>query len=332
VDLICVSHFNLFDEWATMPTDPNPHAPVNTLHMMQLLEDFLADKAPDWAALVRDRQELEDRLIVAKDDPEWRIAVVHALEGGHSFGGEIAPLEMFADRGVALITITHFFNKGIATAVNSYPYFPDAFSDPPAQGLSEFGEEVIERMEELGIIADLTHSTSTAVEQVLKCAKRPLLVSHGSSATLGIHPMGLEDEHAIEITRRGGLVGVILMPYWLNNFSNDGLAQEHGGLRDTVRTVRHLVKVTGSHKNVAIGTDFGGYITKPYDMKCQAEIEKLRILLHEEFDRDGNVSGDIVGGTAGSSVGGTVDDAADDVVGDLLAGNAKRFLLKNWGP
>jgi membrane dipeptidase len=307
VDVICVAHFNLFDEWATMPTDPNPHAPINTLRMMYLLEEHLKNKASSWARLARNRDELQAMLNVDKNSPEWRVAVVHALEGGHALGGSLEPLEEYAQRGVALIAITHFFNKGIASAVNSYPYFPDAFSERPNQGLTEFGVEVVAEMERLGIIVDITHSTPTAVDDVLSCSTRPVVVSHGSTAALGIHPMSLSDDQAIEIANRGGLIGVILMPYWLNNYTNDELAHDYGSLRDTVRNVRHFVKVTGSYENVAIGTDFGGYITKPNDMSCEAEIGKLRALLMQEFGND------------------------EEIVGALVAGNAKRFLLKNWG-
>ena len=307
VDIICVAHFNLFDEWVTMPTDPNPHAPVNTLRMMDLLEDHLATKAKNWATLAPNGGELQRMLSIPKDDGKWRVAVVHALEGGHALGGSLAPLDVFAERGVALITITHFFNKGIASGVNSYPYFPDAFAKWPHQGVSEFGKDVMSRMEELGILVDLTHATPTAVRDALKFATRPMVVTHGSSAALGIHPMSLTDEHAQEIARCGGLCGVILMPYWLNNFADDHQAKKYGGLRDTVRTVRHLVKVTGSYENVAIGTDFGGYITEPNDMVCQAKIGDLRALLLEEFGND------------------------KKAVDAILAGNAKRYLVDNWG-
>jgi microsomal dipeptidase-like Zn-dependent dipeptidase len=307
VDLICVAHFNLFDEWATMPTDPNPHAPANTFQMMRLLEERLEGEASRWATLARDRNELRQLLSVDKSDSKWRTAVIHSLEGGHALGGRLEPLDQFARSGVALITITHFFNKGIASSVNAYPYFPDAFSAKAHRGLSEFGAEVVAEMERLGIIVDLTHATSTAIGDVLRCSNKPLIVSHGSSAALGIHPMSLSDEHAIAIAERDGLIGVILMPYWLNNFANDELALKHGGLRDTVRTVRHFVKVTGSYRNVAIGTDFGGFITKPNDMACQAEVAVLRELLLQEFGND------------------------EELVGALLAGNAKRFLLDNWG-
>jgi microsomal dipeptidase-like Zn-dependent dipeptidase len=145
VDLICTAHFNLFDEWITMPTDPNPSAPVNTFRMMDLLEKELDGPSSRYAKLIRTPEDFKNHFNenYSKDEPGYRIAVLHSLEGGHALGGSLEPLKEFARRGVVLITIGHFYNKGIMTAPNAFPFFPDANSLPPHQGLSSFGKEVI---------------------------------------------------------------------------------------------------------------------------------------------------------------------------------------------
>jgi microsomal dipeptidase-like Zn-dependent dipeptidase len=294
IDLLCVTHFNVFDEWLSMPTDPNPEAPANTILMMNLLEEALAGPAAPYARLARNYGELKKLLEVHPSDSKFRTAVVHTLEGGHALGGSLAPLKKFARRGVALITITHFFNKGIATAPNSYPYFPDNNSRWPAQGLSDFGRDVIKEMEALGIIVDVTHTTSTALAEVLRESHKPLVATHSSARTLGDHPYSFYDEPIQEISRRGGMIGVILYPYVLSNYSGEQAAKKSGSLDDVVRTIRYIAKICGTHKCIGIGSDFSGFITGPKEMNCLSEIDKLRQLLLQEFGRDEQIVEDIM--------------------------------------
>jgi len=305
VDLLCVTHFSAFDEWVSMPTDPNPEAPANTLHMMDQLEQELDGSAAPYARLARNHREMSGLLHVPKDDPEYRIAVVHTIEGGHALGGDLGAIKTFADRGVALITVTHFFNKGIASASNSYPFFPDAGARWDNQGLTCFGRDVVREMERHGVLVDITHAPAKSVADILAYAKKPLVATHASARTLSDHPYSLYDEHIQEIADKDGIIGVIIDPYLLSNFATISLAEQDGSLRLVVRTIRHVVKLCGDHKHVAIGSDFAGYITPPKEMTRLSQVGQLRKRLVAEFG----------------------DDA---VVDDILANNAIRFLEKNW--
>jgi microsomal dipeptidase-like Zn-dependent dipeptidase len=306
IDLICATHFSVFDEWLSMPSDPNPQAPDNTFHMIEALEDKLESDAKDYAKLARNPGELKKLLAIKKNDSKFRVAVVHTVEGGHALGGSLEALDHLAELGVAMICITHFFNKGIASAANSYPFFPDAGAEWANQGLSDFGRAVMCRMEQLGMIVDITHATPTAVAEIIDHSCRPLVTSHASVYTLGDHPYSLYDEHIQEIVGNGGLMGVALYPYILGNFATLHDADVHGSLKEVVRTVRYIVKLCGDHKNVAIGSDFGGYITGPNDMSRLSQIDRLRKLLMDEFE-------------------------CEKTVEDILANNAINFLLANWG-
>ncbi len=307
VDLICTSHFNMFDEWISMPTDPNPTAPANTFRMMELLEKELKGPAAKYAKLILSPEEFKEHFNenYDKSNTNYRIAVLHSLEGGHALGGSLKPLAEFARKGVVLITIGHFFNKGIATAPNSFPFFPDGNSIPPTQGLSPFGIEVIEEMEKLGIIVDVTHATSTAIEDILKVSTKPLIATHISSRTLGDHAYSFYDEHIKEIVNRGGMIGIPLYPYILSNYASIKEAEKHGSLDDVVRTIRYVTKISNSYKNICIGSDFGGYIPRLTDMNCLCQIEMLRELLINEF-RD------------------------EEIVEDILAKNVIEFIKNNW--
>lgn len=305
VDLVCAAHYNPFDELASMPTDPDPEAPAHTMRMLDLLEEDLRGGAAPFARLARNRQELRALLDARPGDPARRVAVVHSLEGGHALGGDPRTLEAFARRGVAMITITHFFNKGIASAPNAFPFFPDADSQWPHQGLSELGREVVAEMERLGILVDVTHASATARADVLAVSTRPVVATHAASRTLADHPNAFFDEHIQEIARRGGVIGVILSPFALSNFAADKWAAKHGSLREVVRTIRYITKICGSHRCVGIGSDFAGFIPGPSEMTSLGEIGRLRDLLLDEF-------------------------SSEEVVEAIMAGNVIEFLLENW--
>jgi len=305
VDLVCVAHYNLFDEWISMPVDPNPAAYRHAVMMLDQLEGALAGPLSPYARLARDRDVLASLLAVDKSTGAFRTAVVHALEGAHALGGDIGAVEALAARGVAYMSITHFFDKGVGSTANAFPYFPDMGASAPAVGLHPFGRELIAEMERVGVIVDVTHLSETAVADALETSRRPVLASHAASRTLADRPYSLRDEHVVEIARRGGLVGVILYPFQLGNYSGTAEARRWGRLRDVVRTVRHFVKLVGPGR-VAIGSDFGAYITPPRDMKRLSDVDRLRALLLDEFS----------------------DESLVDAV---MAGNAIDFLMKNWG-
>lgn len=305
VDMLCAAHFNVFDEWLSMPTDPNPEAPANTLRMMDHLERELAGPMEPFAKLALSGKELGELVSVSKNDASWRVAVVHALEGGHALGGDLSALGKFADRGVAMIGITHFFNKGIASAPNAYPFFPDGSARWPKQGLSEFGQEVIAEMKRLGITIDITHCTPRAVKDVLDATDEPLIASHASARTLSDNSYSMEDDHIQEIAKRGGIIGIILDPYLLANYGTLSEAEKKGSVRDIVRTIVYVAKLVGV-ESVGIGSDVAGFITPPKEMHYLSEIGSLRSSLLREFDLA--------------------------IVNKIMANNVIEFFIERWKP
>jgi microsomal dipeptidase-like Zn-dependent dipeptidase len=306
VDLMCAAHYNFFDECISMPTDPTPQAPLNALRMLDFMEAELAGPAAPYARLTRNHQELSAALKVRKGSSDFRVAVLHSFEGGHVLGGSLKPLEEFARRGVALLTLGHFYFKGLVSVSNPFPFFYDGDSGWPIQGLTGFGREVIREMERLGMIVDVAHSSAKALEDILKVARKPLVATHVAARTLGEHAYSLYDEHIQEITRRGGLVCIILNPRVLSNFNGIRAAETFGALRDSVRTIRYVSKICGSHRGVGIGTDFQGYTIGPRDMSRIGEIDRLHARLLREFEGD------------------------SQQVEDIMANNVMNFLLAHW--
>jgi len=155
-------------------------------------------------------------------------------------------------------------------------------------------------------LVDATHMSATALVDLFKVANRPFIASHSSARVLGDHAYSFFDEHIIEIVKRGGIIGIVLSPHLLSNYGDEKSTHKYGSLLDVVRTVRHMVKICGTHKHICLGSDFGGYITGPKEMKWLSQIHRLRECLVDEF-------GD------------------QEVVDDIMVNNVIGFLLEYWG-
>ncbi len=313
VDLLCISHYNPIDEWFPEPLSQGAAASNNVLRIMDLVERELRGedekdekkKPSQYARVVRNYSELCTALGTSKTDQSYRIKVVHTLEGSHSLGGKLEALQEFADRGVALIGLTHYFDKSVAASATALPILPDSRNPSEKDGLTGFGKEVIHEMERLGLIVDVTHCSSYSVADVLRTVSKPFVASHSSVKTLGEHPSSLLEEHIQEISRRGGLIGVALHPFVQSNFIGLPIIKEQGSLQDVVRAVRHLYKICGTHKHLGIGSEFAGFMLGPKDMRKLSQIDKLQKLLLAEFNDE-------------------------DMVKDIMANNVIDFLLRNW--
>jgi len=230
------------------------------LEMMTALEREVA-RHPDRAGIAKSLRELNEH---RRED---RIALVHTVEGLHAVGGDVDRLDTLAELGVAMVTLSHFYDNNIAAHVDGIPKdmairglcaFQFGIGRRPV--LTDLGRTMLRRMQRLGILVDVTHLSAAARAAVFNevAADRPIVASHIGVQHFRADPYNLHDDEIREIARRGGAVGVIFMPYWLSgdHAGRDGLAL----IGDTME---HIASVTGSWSHVMIGTDFDGFTAPP---------------------------------------------------------------------
>lgn len=209
-------------------------------------------------------QELEGILAMGDDRP---IAVVHNVEGAHSLDGDIGNLKRLFDRGVAYLTLGHFYEND--TVHPCFP-FPESVQNlgcfkggrNVALGLKPFGEQVIEEMIELGMILDIVHCTPPARKRIYEIVgdRLPIIASHVGAYEVNPSPYNLKDWEIKRIADTGGVAGVIFMNYWLMPH------ETKRGLNFIARTLNHFVRVAGID-HVAIGSDFDGFTDPPDDLR-----------------------------------------------------------------
>jgi membrane dipeptidase len=244
--------------------------------------------------------------ILKLPEPARPVALVHNIEGGHTLEGKLENLEALFKRGVAYMTLAHFFPNEIVNPTFPWPekmqHF-DWFQDERdlTLGLTPFGEQVVERMVELGMLIDIAHCTPPARKRIYDIVgkRAPLIASHVGAFDINPDPYNLKDWEMKKIADGGGVIGVIFMNYWLMP------SESARGLNVITQTMRNFFDVAGED-HVGLGTDFDGFTEPPSDLLNAAQLPRLtQRLLAEGFS------------------------AAQ--VQKMLGGNALRVLREGWG-
>ncbi len=255
-----------------------------------------------YAQMARSVRELNN---ILNEKNDRRIAFVHSVEGAHSLDGDIDNLQILFDRGVASMTLAHFYVNKVAPPVFPFPAYAQKFgcfggSRDLTLGLNQFGRDVVERMVELGMLVDVTHCTPRAREQVYEIVngRAPILASHIGSYEINPNPYNLENWELEKIKESDGAVGVIFMNYWLTP------EDRKDGIDYVVSTIKRFTERAGED-HVAIGSDFDGFTDPPDDLKDAGELPYLtQRLLEERF--------------------------SEDQIKKILGGNALRILRTGW--
>ena len=183
---------------------------------------------------------------VMKNKGQGLISGVLTIEDGRIVNGSFDRLEQLAKTGVRAIALTWNFENCFG-APNS--------RDPKimSKGLTAFGKEAIEAMNELGILVDVSHLSDGGFYDVAKISKKPFVATHSDCRALAAHPRNLTDEMIRILAEKGGVSGINFAPAFLD----DTPGNEESRISDMVRHVKHFIEV-GGEDCVGIGTDFDG--------------------------------------------------------------------------
>ncbi|MHA7813799.1 MAG: dipeptidase [Phycisphaerales bacterium] len=131
----------------------------------------------------------------------------------------------------------------------------------PGNGLTDLGRELVKRMDELGVVHDLSHLSQRAVDELLEATESVVMASHSNCRALMGDPDSkpnqrhLSDETIKEIVRRGGVIGLNL----LGDFVTPGLKKgERAKISDCVRHIEHVCDIAGSRDHIGLGSDMDG--------------------------------------------------------------------------
>lgn len=189
-----------------------------------------------------------------------RIGVVFTIEDAGVAGNRLERLTEAYRRGVRIASLIWNHENTLG-----FPNSPRA--DMMQRGLKPFGMEAVEKMNELGIVADVSHLSDGGFWDVIRTSKRPVIASHSNSREMTNHPRNLSDEMIRALAEKGGVMGLNFAPAFLQEQGKESR------IADMVRHILHIRKVGGSGV-LALGSDFDG-ITGKLEINTPAKLPQL---------------------------------------------------------
>jgi len=172
-----------------------------------------------------------------------RLGVILSIEDASCLEGSIDNVQNFFDNGISIIGLTWNERNEVASGANCCGDIDD--------GLSEFGKQVIRKMNELGIIIDVSHLSEKSFYDVMKITNKPVMASHSCSKSICDHKRNLSDEQIKLISKNGGIIGVNLY----NEFLNHDI--DEANIECLIKHIRHIYNI-GGKECVGLGTDYDG--------------------------------------------------------------------------
>lgn len=193
-------------------------------------------------------------------EKEGRISAFLTIEEGGILEDDIHRLEILHEEGVRLMTLMWNYENCIG-----FPASPE--NAVMQSGLKPFGFKVVERMNELGMLIDVSHMSDGGFWDVIKHSRQPVVASHSNVRQLCNHPRNLSDDMIKALAEKGGVQGLNLYPYFLHESGNVTVSHMASHLK-------HMYQV-GGEDVVAIGTDFDGFDEGESDITHIGQMEKL---------------------------------------------------------
>lgn len=209
-----------------------------------------------------------------------RIASLLGIEGGYSIESSLDNIQRLHGMGCRYMTLTH--SKSLAWA-------DSATDEPRCGGLSEFGEQVVQEMNRVGMLVDLSHVSPECMHRTLDVTRAPVMFSHSSARALNSHPRNVPDDVLKRIPQNGGIVMVnFFSRFVIPTVELEKDDTQRGSIHDVVDHIQHIIKVAGID-HVGIGSDFDGVPRLP----TQLEDVSTYPLITQELLNRGHSAADI---------------------------------------
>lgn len=233
-----------------------------------------------------------------------KIASILGVEGAHQLGNSIAVLRQYYELGVRYVTLTHSCHNAFADSCGML--IP---SVPRHYGLSPLGFRLVEEMNRLGMLVDLSHTSDMTATQALLHSKAPVIWSHSSARAIHDVARNVPDEVLSLVGFGEGQRDAVVMV----NFNGPFVAADgEADIEAVADHIEHIAKVAGV-KHVGIGSDYDGIEVTPKGLE---DVSKYPALIAELYQR-GWSKQELAGLTGGNFL--RVFEGAEKVAKELQA-------------
>jgi membrane dipeptidase len=149
---------------------------------------------------------------------EHKLASMMGVEGGHMIEDDLGKLDSLYQRGVRYMTLTWNNNNSWATSAQyESGNQKDENVTPQKKGLSDFGIQVVKRMNQLGMMIDLSHTGDQTFWDAINNSTKPILVSHSDAYTISPVYRNLKDDQIKAVAKNGGVIDLNFYPAFLDS-------------------------------------------------------------------------------------------------------------------
>jgi len=143
-----------------------------------------------------------------------KLAAAIGIENGYVIGKNLSLLDRYYELGARYMTLVHNGHNDIADSASPREQLGDA----PVEhgGVSDFGAAVIRRMNELGMMVDISHASKETALEAIALSEAPVIASHSSVRALGDHVRNMDDETLLALRDNGGVVQIVAFDIYLN--------------------------------------------------------------------------------------------------------------------
>lgn len=186
---------------------------------------------------------------ILKTIKEGKVAAMLSIEGADIIEGKIGMLRVFHRLGVRMVGLVHSLRNELA----------DGVADQRTKGgLSELGVQVVEELDRLGSLIDISHLSDAGFWDLMDVAKGPVIASHSNTRSVCDHSRNMTDDMIQAMADRGGVMGM--------NFAPSFVHPTNATLQGVVDHIDYIVDLVGSD-HVGLGSDFDGIPFTPVGLE-----------------------------------------------------------------
>ena len=203
----------VFSVWVS-PSKIDPEEYYNYANAMITQLEYLCSRVPDQWAIPYNYQD------IVYNDQHDILSCMIGVEGGHVIENDLSKLNALYDRGMRYLSLTWNNSTNWATSAKDETEKGDSLM---LAGLTNFGQKVVRRCNDLGVMIDISHAGEQTFWDVLEITTKPIIASHSSVYTLCPHFRNLKDEQLLALEKNNGVVFVNFYPAYIDStFSGKG--------------------------------------------------------------------------------------------------------------
>ena len=203
----------VFSVWVS-PSKIDPEEYYNYANAMITQLEYLCSRVPDQWAIPHNYQD------IVYNDQHDILSCMIGVEGGHVIENDLSKLDALYDRGMRYLSLTWNNSTNWATSAKDETEKGDSLM---FAGLTNFGQQVVRRCNDLGVMIDISHAGEQTFWDVLEISTKPIIASHSSVYTLCPHFRNLKDEQLLALEKNNGVVFVNFYPAYIDStFSEKG--------------------------------------------------------------------------------------------------------------